>query len=258
MTTRTISTLSDIPPEHKAEYERCLAFLKSVYGERMWATDNLIAVMRNRTWEWDEKYMAAFHEFIVEEEEEKRAIWRMHGNVWAAGHCLHVPGDFVECGVFRGHTAAVICRYHDFASVPKRFYLYDTFAGLPETTSTEKERSGWDKFKDNPDQLEAFVRDRFKEYPNAVIVKGIVPQSFAQAVPDKIAYLHIDMNSEAAEMGALEWLFDRVSPSGFVMFDDFGRRHYRNQTVSQLKFMLARGHHILELPTGQGMVVKHG
>ena len=36
------------------------------------------------------------------------------------------------------------------------------------------------------------------------VVRGIVPDSFAQAVPEKIAFLHIDMNSSKAEIAALE------------------------------------------------------
>jgi O-methyltransferase len=84
-----------------------------------------------------------------------------------------------------------------------------------------------------------------------------VPDSFAEASPKKIAFLHIDMNSEKAEMLALEHLFERVTPGGIIVFDDFGWTCNVNQMTSELAFMKQRGHHVLELPTGQGIVIKH-
>jgi predicted O-methyltransferase YrrM len=69
--------------------------------------------------------------------------------------------------------------------------------------------------------------------------------------------MHIDMNSEQAEMLALEHLFDKVTPGGMIVFDDFGWACNANQMKSELSFMNARDHQVLELPTGQGVVIKH-
>ena len=65
------------------------------------------------------------------------------------------------------------------------------------------------------------------------------------------------MNSEKAEILALERLFDKVTPGGMIVFDDFGWICNVNQTRSELAFMNERGHSIMELPTGQGVVIKH-
>jgi predicted O-methyltransferase YrrM len=86
---------------------------------------------------------------------------------------------------------------------------------------------------------------------------GIVPDSFSQAVPEKIAFLHLDLNSSKGEIAALEVLFDRVSPGGLVVFDDYGWSGYQAQQVAEDAFMRQRGHRILELPTGQGLLIKH-
>ena len=77
------------------------------------------------------------------------------------------------------------------------------------------------------------------------------------AAPEKIAFLHIDMNSEKAEIQALEHLFDKVTPGGVIIFDDFCWTCNVNQMKAELAFMNKRGHCILELPTGQGAVIKH-
>jgi len=51
-------------------------------------------------------------------------------------------------------------------------------------------------------------------------------------------------------------LFDCVVPGGIIVFDDYGFYLFRRQKEAEDAFMAARGYHILELPTGQGLVVK--
>jgi hypothetical protein len=54
----------------------------------------------------------------------------------------------------------------------------------------------------------------------------------------------------------LERLFDRVLPGGIVVFDDYGWKMFHEQKQAEDDFMRRRGYEVLELPTGQGLVVK--
>jgi predicted O-methyltransferase YrrM len=99
------------------------------------------------------------------------------------------------------------------------------------------------------------VQARFADMPNVVVTQGKVPDSLTNA-PDKIAFLHIDMNNVAAEIGALDTLFDRMVPGGVLIFDDFGWLAYRRQQEAEIAWFAQRGYSILELATGQGMVIK--
>jgi O-methyltransferase len=72
-----------------------------------------------------------------------------------------------------------------------------------------------------PGPNESVVK-RFTRFPNVDVVRGIIPDSFAQAAPDTIAFLHIDLNSSKAEIATLDILFDWISPGGLVVFDDYG------------------------------------
>jgi predicted O-methyltransferase YrrM len=100
------------------------------------------------------------------------------------------------------------------------------------------------------------VTARFAAFPKIHVIKGRVPDSFAQACPEKIAFLHIDMNSAETEIAALEHLFDRVVPGGVIVLDDYGYRCYRAQHDAENEFAKARGYPIVELPTGQGLLIK--
>ncbi|MEM7651983.1 MAG: TylF/MycF/NovP-related O-methyltransferase, partial [Pseudomonadota bacterium] len=93
-------------------------------------------------------------------------------------------------------------------------------------------------------------------FPKVHVIQGAVPESFSQGMPEKISFLHIDMNNADAEVGALEQLFDRVVDGAVILFDDYGWLGYREQKVAEDAFMAARGYQIVELPTGQGMVIK--
>jgi hypothetical protein len=74
--------------------------------------------------------------------------------------------------------------------------------------------------------------------------------------PAEIAFLHLDMNSPAAEVGALDMLFGRVARGGIIVFDDYGWSLCRKQKHAADRFMAAHHTTIMELPTGQGLAVK--
>lgn len=188
--------------------------------------------------------------------------WRLHTLVWAARAGLSIDGDFVECGVFKGDMAWVLCRTADLRSAGKQFYLYDTFDGFSDKYSSPED------FPDNADfydfanniykdpTLHAQVCAKFREDPYVRIIKGTVPDVLRESAPQRIAFLHIDLNSPAAEIGALEVLFPRLSAGAVIVFDDYGWKQFRRQKEAEDRFMKQHGYEILELPTGQGLVVK--
>jgi len=245
-----------IPPGREKELQQALSTIEDIYKGLFYCNDMVICLARNLSFRNDQKFISSFYDSVTNKQEHS-LIWRLHTLAWAAKNALHVEGDFVECGVFKGFCSTVLFKYLDFQDLPRKAYLYDTFEGLPEKTSTEEERRAWDYTKYDSEAIYKGVLEKFSRYENVAVVRGIVPDSFEIAVPDKIAFLHIDMNSEQAEMLALQHLFDRVTPGGMIVFDDFGWTCNVNQMRAELAFMTERGHAVMELPTGQGVVIKH-
>ncbi|MFN3524234.1 MAG: class I SAM-dependent methyltransferase [Phenylobacterium sp.] len=205
----------------------------------VFAADNLITMGRNLGFLADEALMGAW-ERHAEEPHEKAILWRTAVLMWGVRQALRREGAFVECGVYRGTTARILI---DAGQIERPFFLYDTF----ETAERHLPALG-------PD-LEPFVRRRFADKPNVVITKGRAPESLGNA-PEQIAFLHIDMNSAEAEVGALEVLFDRLVPGAVLVLDDYGWGFYRDQFEAETKWFAARGYSVLELPTGQGLVIR--
>lgn len=246
-----------IPVEKQEDLRRILTELQALYPAGFHAQDMLVTLWKHLSFRSDDKFAESFMA-EAHSDQEKSLLWRLHTLTWAGRMALTVEGDFVECGVYRGFCSAVVCRYLDFAGLSRRFYLYDTFSGLPVETSTEDERARWNPAyaEHDPDALYAEACNRFAAYDNVEIVRGVVPDSFEDASPEQIAFLHIDMNSAEAERLALESLFDRVVTGGVIVLDDFGWVINADQTRAERAFFDAHNLPILEIPTGQGLVIK--
>ena len=198
--------------------------------------------------------MDAFSAYAEEHTDEAK-IWKVHTYCWACQSADEVVGDFVECGVFRGLYSATMARYLDFGTVDRRLYLYDTYEGIPDAGSTANERR-FNTVYDAEKDLYARVVERFSEYPNVDVIQGVIPGILDEKAPERIAFLHIDLNAAEAEVAALDILFDRVSDGGIVLLDDYGRGEQSALYYAHKKWFAARGYPILEIPTGQGLVIK--
>ena len=218
-------------------------------------SDNLIALNRNLSFLYDEKFMNAFSDAKDDNIPEDAAkLWRLHTLAWCGQAALNIPGDFVECGVYKGLYSGMLTDYLDWDQIERRFYLYDTFAGLAEDWSSEDERltvSGgyeWDG------TYEA-VCERFARFHNVDVIKGVVPDILHERSPAQIAFLHLDLNAAQAEVAALDFLASRLSDGAIVLMDDFGRKEQLELAEALMGWWVGHDHHILELPTGQGMVM---
>jgi len=240
-----------LTPQNEHRLTLAINEIKKLYP-RIFHADHLIALDRTMSFLTDQPFMEAFNG-AVQSQQDSSIIWRLHTLAWAADHCAHIPGDFVECGVYKGFCSAVLTKYLGFEKRDKQYYLYDTYAGIPEEhLASSPSKSG--AFQE--DGLYDSVVARFAAYPNVQVVQGMVPDSFAKACPDKIAFLHLDMNSVQAEISALEVLWEKISPGGLLVLDDGGWVTYRAQLEAEAEFLGRRGHTIMELPTGQGLAIK--
>ncbi|MGH3556278.1 MAG: TylF/MycF/NovP-related O-methyltransferase [Mycobacterium sp.] len=180
--------------------------------------------------------------------------WRIHILCWAANHAAALDGDFVECGVDHGGTAMAAIVHTDFGKLGKNFWLLDTFKGLDRSQLTASEASTTG-FLDYPDCFER-VRANFAEMDFVRLVRGSVPSTLNQVTCENVAYLHLDMNCTAPEVAALEHFWPKLSPFGIVIMDDYGWPRCHEQKVGYDRFARDRDLQILQIPTGQGILVK--
>lgn len=209
--------------------------------------DNLVTYHRNLGFLDDKDFIKAF-EKNAETDTEKAVLWRYHTLLFAAKNGLRLDGDFVECACYKGVSAKIICDTLNFGEVKdKKYFLYDLFESNDESHHHMPEHS---------ESLYLDVKRKFSKVENVIVTQGRVPSVLEEVSPERISFLHIDLNNAEAEVGALELLFDRVVPGGIIIFDDYGWLAYKDQKIAEDSWLGERGYTVLELPTGQGLVVK--
>ena len=210
--------------------------------------DNLFTWGRNNSLFEDEPFRQAW-EANIQNDADRAIAWRRYILACAAFHCAQLDGDFVECGVYAGSGIKTVLDYLGGPAFPKTFWGYDTFDYHPVAGH---------QFAGQRDGFFDTVCARFAGYPTVRLVKGLLPDSFSQGRPDRVAYLHIDFNNAEAELAALEALFDRIVPGGIVILDDYEWAGYREQKRREDPWFEQRGYRVFPLPTGQGLVFKRG
>jgi hypothetical protein len=213
----------------------------------IFSADNLVTYSKSLSFLKDKPFIDAYSHHSTTPEE-RAALWRRVTLVWAARSALRLDGDFVECGCYKGTGPRIVAEALDFARQDRRYWLYDLFehnASMPHHHMMEHSATLHDE-----------VKARFTDFPNVIITKGRVPDSFEGAAPEKIALMHLDLNNTEAEVAALDALFDRIVPGGFLLLDDFGWLGYQKQLEAEKDWFGQRGYFVLELPTGQGLVIK--
>jgi hypothetical protein len=210
--------------------------------------DNFLTWGRNNSMLDDLAFVAAWQD-NAETDADRAIVWRRYVLACAGYHCAQLEGDFVECGVYTGVGIKTVIDYLGGKEFGKTFWGYDLFdhdASMEHLAMPEHGPGLFEK-----------VKKKFEAYECVNIIRGEIPKVFDGSSPQRIAYLHIDLNGAPAEIAALDSLFDRVVPCGMVILDDYEWADaYRAQKLAEDPWFEARGYRVMPLPTGQGLVFK--
>ena len=210
--------------------------------------DNFLTWGRNMSILDDAPFVRAW-QTNAENASDQAIVWRRYVLACAAYHCVQLEGDFVECGAYTGVGVKTVVDYLGGSAFPKTFWAYDIFEHDASMLNHPMREHG--------EGLYERVRKKFARYPQVLVLKGLIPEVFASGCPDRIAYLHIDLNQAPAEIASLEHLFDRMVPGGILILDDYEWAGvYRDQKLAEDVWFDARHYRVMPLPTGQGIVIK--
>lgn len=174
----------------------------------------------------------------------------------------NVPGDIVECGVWKGGSSMLCARTLKSMNETKRkLFLYDTFEGMPEPAAKDitffnlnaidkwKKSVRKDKNKWNYASLNEVKKNMYStEYPreNIVFVKGKVEETLPENNPGQIALLHLDTDWFESTYHELMNLCPLLSNLGVIVIDDYGTWLGQREAVdkyikeNKLKILLNR------------------
>jgi hypothetical protein len=155
-----------------------------------------------------------------------------------------IPGDFVECGVWRGGTSLLAANaFHAAGNTGRTLWLYDTFEGMPPPEEVDRDLSGAsasDLLADPGVRCEASLEDvrttmARTAYPADRIrfVVGKVEDTIPATMPESIAILRLDTDWYASTYHELVHLYPRLVSGGILILDDYGCWNGARKAVDQ-------------------------
>lgn len=149
----------------------------------------------------------------------------------------NVPGCFVECGVWKGGSSAIMALAIQHARQQRHLHLFDSFEGLPEPSEKDGETAAIysggrnqgklatvNQCRAGLDEVRHLILDEIKMPPNLTHFhigwfQNTVPVDAAQLGP--IALLRLDGDWYESTKVCLEHLYPLLSPGGIIVLDDY-------------------------------------
>jgi hypothetical protein len=170
----------------------------------------------------------------------------------------NVPGDFVECGVWRGGSVMAMAGELTRLGVDdRRIWLYDTFEGMTAPTSEDIEASTGRTAADmlsttavadgnnvwcvaGRPEVEANVRSTGYRFEQFQFVEGDVAHTLPHHAPNQISLLRLDTDWYESTRVAMDVLYPRLVVGGVCILDDYGHWQGARQAVDEYFAALGR------------------
>lgn len=154
-----------------------------------------------------------------------------------------LPGDFVECGVWKGGTCILMALTLLQAGCRDRtIWLYDTFRGMTEPgpediiassgqAVSERWHEGW--WAVSPENvLKNLLTSSYPE-KRLRLVEGDVCETLKSQKPESISLLRLDTDWYESTRAELEILYPLLVQKGVLIIDDYGHFSGSRQAVDE-------------------------
>ena len=170
-----------------------------------------------------------------------------------------VPGEIIECGVFKGASYLRFAMFREIFGNPfsKKIIGFDTFSKFPETTFQDDNKAR-NKFI-NSSGSDTISKDKLLKIldnkglnKHVDLIEGDITEtipSYVKANPElKISLLNLDTDIYEPAVTILEHLYPKITKGGILMLDDYGTHpgetkavdeYFKNKTVEIKKFSFA-------------------
>lgn len=170
---------------------------------------------------------------------------------------LHLPGDVLEFGVFKGSSFIQFCTFRELLENERsrRIVGFDVFGNFPTQGTLPSDITFAAKWNEifaetfiSREDMECFIRR--KGFNNTLLVEGDILSTLdtylEQAPYTRIALLHIDTDVYEPCRCILERCWPRVINGGIVIFDDYAT--IEGETLAVDEFLVTHNLKLLKFP----------
>jgi O-methyltransferase len=168
------------------------------------------------------------------------SIERMYALWSAVRYVIHrdIPGDLIECGVWRGGSAMLIAlTLLDLGIEDRTVHLFDTFEGMAPpgerdirasdgvsaaAIRQQREAQGARWCEASIDEVRANMRTTGYPEEHIRLVQGRVENSLPAEAPQRLSLLRLDTDWYESTLHELVHLYPRLSAGGVLIIDDYG------------------------------------
>lgn len=140
----------------------------------------------------------------------------------------NVPGDFIETGIWRGGSCILMrAVLKAYGCTDRTVWCADSFQGLPEPDAAYQADDG-DSHHTYPQLAisEEEVCSYFEKYDlldtQVRFLKGWFKDTLPYAPIEQLAILRLDGDMYGSTIQAFDALYDKLSPGGYLIVDDYG------------------------------------
>ncbi|MEE2707156.1 MAG: TylF/MycF/NovP-related O-methyltransferase [Planctomycetota bacterium] len=160
-----------------------------------------------------------------------------------------LPGNIVECGVYRGASLLAFAKFLEIfhgGDRTRRVFGFDNFAGFeslhendgPECERLNKVTGGWNAspfYQELKEHIDVFHVDSYvPRAKRVVLVEGDLTQTAPEFVDQnpglRISLLHLDVDLYEPTKAALDAFYPRVVRGGLVVFDEYGLTEWAGES----------------------------
>lgn len=178
--------------------------------------DRVLPFATYSPWLNDEAFMRVHHAM---REHTLVDLYRCY-ELWTLGSQMAaVPGAFLEVGVWRGGTGALLAAAA--AQAPdKTVFLADTFTGVVKAGAQDTAYVGGEHADTSVEIVQGLLNRM--GLANASLLQGIFPDDTGSRIDGPIALLHCDVDVYSSARDVVQWTLPRLSRGGAIVFDDYG------------------------------------
>jgi O-methyltransferase len=160
-----------------------------------------------------------------------------------------IEGDVIEVGLYRGGSFAMLCEINP----SKHVYGFDTFEGLPQHSPEDNKHVKGEFSNTSKEIVESLV----SHLNNHTVQKGRFPQDINIDLSDKkFSLVHIDVDLYQEHINILNFMYDKVSNGGRIVFDDYNHANCLGAKKAVDLFFKDKPEEIIISNTSQAYIVK--
>jgi len=162
-------------------------------------------------------------------------------------------GDIIEIGVYRGATSAIMGTRLKLNDSKSTLFCCDTFEGVVKASKDDNFYKGGEHKDTSVEFIENLLGTELK-LSGFKLLKGVFPDETGEQVENnKFRLCHIDVDTYQSGKEILDWIWEKMSQGGTIIFNDYG--YPRTQGITKLVNEYSKGKDCITLHNLNGNAI---